>query len=70
MHALAEFGQLRGRPLAPEQVAAQFGFELLDRAGQRRLGHVAFVGGAREIEQPCDSEKIPDLVHFHDRAPI
>ena len=68
MHAQAEFGQLRGRPLAAEQVAAKFGLELLDRPRQRRLGDVALVGGAREIQRPRDGEEISDLMHFHDRA--
>jgi len=43
MHALTELGQLRGRPLAPEQIAAQFGLELLDRPRERGLSHVALV---------------------------
>ena len=68
MHALAEFGQLRCRPFAPEQVAAEFGLELLDRPRQRRLRNVALVGGAREIQRPRDGEEVPDLMHFHDRA--
>ncbi len=68
MHALAEFGQLRGGPFAPEQVAAEFGLELLDRPRQRRLGDVALVGGAREIQRPRDGEEVPYLMHFHDRA--
>ena len=34
VHPKPEFGQLRCRPLAPEQVTAQFGLELLDRARQ------------------------------------
>src|SRR5260370_42159798 len=69
MHALAEFGHLR-RPFAPEQVAAELGFELLDRARQRRRRHVALVGGAGEIERPRHRWKITDLVHFHDQAPL
>jgi hypothetical protein len=60
-------GQRRG-PLAPKQVAAQLGFESLDRARQRRLRHVALVGGAGEIERSRHPEKIPDLMHFHDQA--
>src|SRR6201989_2308357 len=68
MHELAELGEL-GRPLAPEQVAAKFGLELLDRARQRRLRHVALVGGAGEVERARYREKIPDLMHFHDQAP-
>src|SRR5438477_137008 len=43
--------------------------ELLDRARQRRLRHVAFVGPAREIEHPRHREKISDLMHFHGSSP-
>ena len=67
-HPLAELGQLRGRAFAAEQIAAQFGLKLLDRPRQRRLGHVAIVGRAREVQQTRNREEIPDLVHFHDRA--
>src|SRR5258708_20362527 len=68
MHALAEFGHLR-RPFAPEQVAAELGFELLDRARQRRLRHMAFLGGAGEIRKLRHREKVTDLVHLHGLAP-
>ena len=68
MHALPELGQLR-RPFAPEQVASELGFELLDCARQRRLCHVALVGRAREVEHARHRKKIPDLMHFHDQAP-
>ena len=68
MHALAELGQLRGRAFAPEQVAAQFRLELLDRPRQRRLGDVALVGRAREIQHPRDGEEVAYLMHLHDRA--
>jgi hypothetical protein len=67
--ALAQLGELRG-PFAPKQVAAQLGLELLDRTRQRRLRHVALGGGAGEIERPRHREKIPDLMHFHDQAPL
>jgi hypothetical protein len=69
VHPLAKFGQLRRRPFAPEQIAAQFRLELFDRSGQRRLGHVAVFGGAREVERPRDGKEIPDLMHLHNRAP-
>jgi hypothetical protein len=65
VHALAEFGQLRRGALAAEQVAAELRLELLDRARQRGLGHVAVVSGAREVQQPSDGKEIPDLMHFH-----
>jgi hypothetical protein len=65
MHALAKLGQLRGWPFAPEQIAAEFGFELLDRPRQRRLRHVALVCGAREIQRPRDGKEVSDLMHLH-----
>src|SRR5882724_10128879 len=68
-HALAELGQLRCGAFAPEQVAAELSLELLDRPRQRWLGDVALVGGAREIQRPCDGEEVTYLVHFHDRLP-
>jgi len=57
MHALAEFGQLRGGALTAKQVAAEFGLQLLDGSRQRRLRDVALVGGAREVEYTRDREK-------------
>ena len=68
MHALSEFGELRRRALAPEKVATQFRLELLDGAGQRRLGDVALIGPAREIQRPADRHEIADLMHFHELA--
>ena len=70
MHALAEFGQLRGGPFAAKQVAAELGLELLDRPRQRRLRDVALVGGAREVEHARDGEEVANLMHLHGRAPI
>ena len=70
MHALAEFGQLRGGTLAAKQVAAEFGFELLDGPRQRRLRDVALVGGAREVEYSCDREEVAYLMHLHGRASV
>jgi hypothetical protein len=57
------------RPFAPEQITAHFRFELLDRPRQRRLGDIAFVGGAREIQRPRDGQEVSYLMHFHDRLP-
>ena len=70
MHALAEFGQLRGGPLAAKQIAAEFGFELLDGPRQRRLRDVALVGGAREVEHARNREEVANLMHLHGRAPV
>src|SRR5262245_27466535 len=68
MHALTELGELRW-PLAPEQIAAAPGCELLGRARRRRLRHAALVGGPGEVERARDREKIPDLMHLHAQAP-
>ena len=70
LHAQAELGELRRRALAPEQVAAEFGLQLLDGAGQRRLGDVAFFRGAREVERTADRQEVADLVHFHEVCPF
>ena len=67
-HALAEFGELCLRALAPEQIAAKLAFELADGAGERGLGDVALLGGAREIERARHREEVADLVHFHGRC--
>jgi hypothetical protein len=70
MHAQAKLGQLRGGTLAAKQITTEFGLELLDRPRQRGLGHVALVGGAREVEHARDGEEVANLMHFHDRTPI
>src|SRR5262249_62104828 len=41
-HTLAELGQLRLRPLAAEQIAAELAVKLSDGAGKRRLAHMTF----------------------------
>ncbi len=68
-HALAELGELGLRPLATEQVAAKLALELADGAGERGLGNVTFLGGAREIERPRHREEVADLMHFHADKP-
>ncbi len=68
MHALTEFGQLRGGTFAPEKVAAEFGLQLFDRPRQRRLRDIALVGGAREVEHARDREEVANLMHLHGRA--
>ena len=70
VHAQAELGQLRGGALAAKQIAAEFGLKLFDRPRQRRLGDVALVGGAREVEHTRDGEEVANLMHLHDRAPV
>src|SRR6516164_7166433 len=67
VHALSELGQ-SGWSFPSEQIAAKLSLQLLDRPCQRRLRHVAFVGGTREVERSRNREEIPDLMHFHDRT--
>ena len=51
--------------LAIEQWAAELVLEQLDRAGQRRLGDVALLRGAREIERLAQRHEVAGLMHFH-----
>ena len=69
-HALAELGELGLRPLAAEQIAAKLAFELADGARERRLGDVAFLGGAREIESlaPRRGSSGPDAFPWEMRS--
>jgi hypothetical protein len=64
-HLPAEIGEVRARPLAPEQQAAKLVLQLLDRAGERRLRHVALVRRAREVQRPGHGQEIADLMHLH-----
>ena len=61
----AEIGQMRQLALAAQQQAAKLLFELLDRAGQRRLRDMALLGRAGEIQRVGDRQKIADLMHLH-----
>ena len=57
--------------MTPEQIATELAFELAYGAGQRRLSHVTFLRGAREIERARHGEEVADLMHFHkERAPL
>jgi hypothetical protein len=58
-------GELRVRAFATEKVPAELSLELPNGAGERRLGDVAFLGGAREVERPRDREEVADLMQFH-----
>jgi hypothetical protein len=53
-----------------EEKAAQFGFQKLDSARQRRLRHVAALGGTREVQFLGNSQEIADLMHFHRSLPL
>ena len=68
-HALPKFGQLRVRPLPPEQIAGELLLELPDGPGQRRLGDVALLGGAGEIQRARHRKEVTHLVHFHELRP-
>jgi hypothetical protein len=41
---------MRSRPLAMEQRPSELVLQQLDGTRQRRLGHVAFLGGAGEVQ--------------------
>ena len=56
-HQPAEVGQVGEVPLAPEQETAELLLELLDGAGQGRLGDVALLGRAGEVEGLAHREK-------------
>ena len=64
-HQTAEVGQVGEVALAPEQEPAELVLELLDRAGQRRLGDVAVLRGAGEVQGRADREEVADLMHLH-----
>ena len=64
-HALAEFGEDRLRPLAPEQLAAKLALKLFDRARERGLRDAALFRRAGEIERPRDGQEVSDLIHLH-----
>src|SRR5271154_6075242 len=52
--------------LAAKKRPTKLLFEKLDGARQRRLGHIALLARAREIEFLGHREEITNLVHFHD----
>ena len=62
---LAEFCQLCMAPFAMEQRTAKLFLQLLDRAGERRLGHVACLGCTGEAQGPGKLNEISDLIEFH-----
>ena len=65
LHHRAELGEVRVRPLAMEQQAAELLFQQLDRPRQRRLGDVALLGGLGEVQLIRDGQEITDLMHLH-----
>ncbi len=64
-HRQAELTQMGARPLAVEQQPAELLLEQLDGARQGRLGHVATLGRAGEVQLLAEGEEVFDLMHFH-----
>lgn len=64
-HLLPQVGQLREVAFPQQQWASQFVLQLLDRLGQRRLGHVALLRRAGEVEGLRDRQEVSDLVQLH-----
>jgi hypothetical protein len=69
-HEPPEIGQMRAMALAPEQGTAQFRFELFDRSSKRRLGDIAALRGAREIQGLAQCQEVANLMHFHIVHPL
>jgi hypothetical protein len=61
----SEIRNVREISLAAEQQSPDFVLELLDRAAQRRLGHVASLCRAREVAGLADGQEITNVVHVH-----
>jgi hypothetical protein len=66
-HRAAEVGQEGEMPPTPEQDAAELLLDLLHGPHQRRLGYVAMLRRAREVQGLAHRE-VADLVHFHGDA--
>ena len=61
----AEIGNVGQVALAAKQQPADLVLELLDGAAQRRLGHIALLGGPREVAGLADSQEIADVMNVH-----
>src|SRR5262249_27463585 len=64
-HASAKFGKMGDVAFAPEESLAKLLLQLFDRARERGLGNITFLGGAGEVEQASHCKEISDLVHLH-----
>src|SRR3954468_9842451 len=64
-HDTAQVGQVRQTVFPAEQWTAEFPFQLLDGARQRRLADIALLRGAGEVARARDRQKIAYLMHFH-----
>jgi hypothetical protein len=60
-HAAARLGELHAARLAHEHGHAELGLEVADALGQRRLGDVQLLGGAREVARPRGREERIEL---------
>ncbi|UFF29002.1 hypothetical protein LOE17_19235 (plasmid) [Pseudosulfitobacter pseudonitzschiae] len=69
LHEFSQRRQPASRTVPDKQLTAKFFvFELLDRRRQGRLGNIGGTGGMGEVSVLANSEKIPNLVHFHRRS--
>ena len=68
-HLVAKIGEMRVAPFAPDELAAQFKFKLLDGPRQSGLGDIALFCGARKIERSRHRSEIANLLHFHQNFP-
>ena len=68
-HHAPEFGEMGLVALAVEEPPAELGLQRLDGARQRRLGDVAALRRAGEIQLPRQGEEIANLLHLHGTHP-
>src|SRR5262245_40851921 len=67
---LAELGEMRATPLAPDQQSAEFSLELLDGARERGLRDVTPFRGTRKVQRLAQCKKISDLIKLHCVPPL
>ena len=60
-----EVGQMRQVVLAPQQQPAEFLLKLMHSTRQRRLGDVAALCRAREVQRLADRQEVAHLMHLH-----
>ncbi len=69
LQQVSEVGQVGQVALAPQELAADFLFQLLNGPAQCRLGDIALAGGAGEVQRFANGKKIANVVNVHD-SPI